>query len=335
MPRKPPSPHDALVKEGFSVPEHAAAELKAVLPAALAESIEWATLRIESGSFVDKALEQSHSDLLYSVRLQNEQALLYVLFEHMSETDARLPLRVLRYQLRILERWARQHSDTPLPLPPVIAVVLHHSESGWRGATDLHSLFGELPQRIPAIKPYLPQCQFLLDDISRLSDDQLLARAMGAIPTLVLVALRDSRSGDKILRTLVNFAEQVRQLATEPLGPDALTTLYCYISGVTECSPEAVGQTFIEIEPATESYVMTAAQILEQRGFDKGIVQGKAEGVALGKAEVLERLLTRRFGPLSAETREQLHKATAAELELWTDRVLFADSLDAVFVGAK
>ena len=80
---------------------------------------------------------------------------------------------------------------------------------------------------------------------------------------------------------------------------------------------------------------MTAAQILEQRGFDKGIVQGKAEGVALGKAEVLERQLTRRFGALSAETREQLHKSSAAELELWTDRVLFADSLDAVFVEAK
>ena len=115
---------------------------------------------------------------------------------------------------------------------------------------------------------------FLLDDISKLSDTELRQRQLGAIPTLVLAVLRDSRNGERVLETLIDFADFLRVHPNNPLGPDAIQTLYCYISSVTEISPELINQTFIELEPATESHIMTAAQILEQRGFAKGKLEG-------------------------------------------------------------
>ena len=327
MARKTPSPHDTLIKRGFSVPEHAAAELKAVLPTELSSHFAWNRLKLESGSFVDKALEQSHSDLLYSVPINDETAFVYLLFEHQSKNDPLLPLRLLRYVLRILERWVTEHRKQPLPLPPVIAVVLHHSDNGWRCAADLLTLFGELPNRIPTLRAYLPQLTFLLDDISKLSDTELRQRQLGAIPTLLLAVLRDSRNGDKVLRTLVDFVQCLRVLPNNPLGQDAIQTIYCYISSVTDVSPETLNQTFIDLEPATESHIMTAAQILERRGFDKGKLEGKLEG----EAGVLERLLRRKFGDLPTSIQARLSTATPEQLELWTDRILFADSLETVF----
>jgi len=58
------TPHDALFKTTFGLPEHAAGELRAVLPAALSRHIDFSTLARRPGSFVDEALSERHSDLL-------------------------------------------------------------------------------------------------------------------------------------------------------------------------------------------------------------------------------------------------------------------------------
>ncbi len=62
------SPHDSFVKRTFTNLDHAADELRAVLPPALVARIDWSTLRIEPGSFVDEALRDRHTDLLFSMR---------------------------------------------------------------------------------------------------------------------------------------------------------------------------------------------------------------------------------------------------------------------------
>jgi hypothetical protein len=47
--------------------------------------------------------------------------------------------------------------------------------------------------------------------------------------------------------------------------------------------------------------------------------------------KVLERLLSRRFGPLSEATRQRLKNATLEQLERWTDTILDAATLEEVF----
>lgn len=70
-------PHDALCKKTFSVVEHAAAELRAVLPPELVARIDFSTLTLRPASHVDEALSASHSDLLFSVRVSGKPALLF------------------------------------------------------------------------------------------------------------------------------------------------------------------------------------------------------------------------------------------------------------------
>ena len=49
--------------------------------------------------------------------------------------------------------------------------------------------------------------------------------------------------------------------------------------------------------------------------------------------DILTRLLTRRFGPLSDDTLDRLNIATTEQLEHWTDTILDAKTLKAVFDG--
>ncbi len=59
--------------------------------------------------------------------------------------------------------------------------------------------------------------------------------------------------------------------------------------------------------------------------------KGEAKGEARGMATVLSRLLVKKFGPLSSDEQRRLQQASPDELEAWTERILTADSLDAVF----
>jgi flagellar biosynthesis/type III secretory pathway protein FliH len=70
-------------------------------------------------------------------------------------------------------------------------------------------------------------------------------------------------------------------------------------------------------------------------GMRQGIVQGKVEGRVEGRVEgqvrMLHRLLEHRFGALPQWATEKLTCATEQELSAWSDSILTAPALDAVF----
>jgi flagellar biosynthesis/type III secretory pathway protein FliH len=68
----------------------------------------------------------------------------------------------------------------------------------------------------------------------------------------------------------------------------------------------------------------------EREAMERGLVQGRNEGRNEGQADILHRLLTRRFGALPASIAARLQTATRDQLELWADRVLTAATLDDV-----
>ena len=63
-----------------------------------------------------------------------------------------------------------------------------------------------------------------------------------------------------------------------------------------------------------------------EQGLEQGLEQGRKDAVAL-----IERLLTRRFGPLPESARHQLAKASMEQLGAWSDALLEAHSLEELF----
>ena len=84
-----------------------------------------------------------------------------------------------------------------------------------------------------------------------------------------------------------------------------------------------------------------AARKGERKGRAKGLAEGERKGKRKGRVEgrvegergLLLRQLTRKFGPLTPDQRTAVETASGAELELYSDRVLTADSIEAVLVG--
>lgn len=126
------TPHDKLFKKIFEQPEHAAAQLRAVLARSLQTSIDWTSLKVESGSYIDAVLADRYSDLLFSAFSGPDRVLLYVLFEHQSTPESRMGLRLLDYMVQIWMRFAQEGENARKPLPLIVPVVLSHVAGGWR-----------------------------------------------------------------------------------------------------------------------------------------------------------------------------------------------------------
>lgn len=320
-PRKPSSPHDALFKRTFSNVENAAAELRAVLPATIVAETDFETLKVVPGSFVDELYSEVHSDLLYEVEVRNRRALVYVLFEHQSTVDPLMPQRLLGYISRVLEHHVEKKGGK-LPLPVVLPVVLHHSESGWMRKRDFHSLFDAEVLSVDGVAELVPRFEFVLDDVSRASDEELMRRAereTARIVPVVLWAMRDARAGERLVASVAAWQSLLQHVWQAPSGRAALVEVFRYISLVGDrLSRDNLIEVAGAAAPDAKEVVMTLAE------------QWIAEGRAEGERVLLLKQLRLKFGELPVSAQAQVDQANEEQLSLWAERVLTASSLDEV-----
>jgi len=327
-PSKPTNPHDRLFKRTFSVLDNASAQLRAVLPAPVVAEIDFKTLEVVSGTFVDDLYSETHSDLLYKVKLRGKDGLIYTVFEHQSSDDGLMPLRLLGYVVRVLDQYVRDHGKRP-PLPPVVSVVLHHSEAGWSGALTLLDLFDPELLAIDGLRELLPNMRLILDDISHASDETLMARAANelalAVP-VVLWAMRDARDAGQLMTSLARFASFLQKVWTSPGGRDVLIEVFRYISAVGAIERDEL----IEVAAAAGQEAKEIAVTLAEKLRAEGREEGRAEGRAETERDVLTKLLRKQFGELSPSALDRIAAAGEPQLSQWLELAWEAKSLDEV-----
>jgi hypothetical protein len=262
-------PNDKLFQAAFGVPENTAAFLSAKLPAAVAAAVDWPRLRPLPGSFVDSQFRSSHTDLLFSAPMVGRDALIYVLFEHQSTRDRLLPLRLLRYMVRIWEQNAKQR-ETNDPLPTILPVVISQNAQSW----DLDPRFSgllDLPNPPPPeIHPCVPD--FIFHHL------QLADMPFDAIPgtpaaIFVLRTMKAERLG-QLLDTLVWDEDLIG------LVPSEIVEIVLRYILHAEVDKNALKKKLLSLSnPATRSIAMTLAESLRQEGRQEGRQEALQESV--------------------------------------------------------
>jgi hypothetical protein len=99
--------------------------------------------------------------------------------------------------------------------------------------------------------------------------------------------------------------------------------------------PEPLKQALWQnIDVLEEKEKMRYVSSIEQFRIEKGIQQGIQQGVQQGEALALQKLLAKRFGPLSADIASRIAAASRQEVESWFDQAIDARQLDDVFGGS-
>jgi hypothetical protein len=177
-----------------------------------------------------------------------------------------------------------------------------------------------------AVSPYLIQFAFLLNDLSKISDDELRSGSMTALAKLATICLKHARTSPDFIKILARWMGIVREVARAPNGLSALAQVLCYILDVNDYVEKTALQALLEREigPEAKEAIMTAGQQLREEGRQEGRRQGRREG----ECAVLLRQLRQRFGDaVNTEIEQRITTASSEQLDTWTERVLSAATL--------
>ena len=141
---------------------------------------------------------------------------------------------------------------------------------------------------------------------------------------MALWALRDARFG-RLERTLAAWSSVFSRLLEAPGGPTAVRTIFCYIYEVRGIATAQALAAQIP-DPILREAAMTIAEQLRQEGRR----EGRQDGLREGLRSVVLKLLRLKFGELDDAVQARIAAADEATLDRYAERVLSADTLDAV-----
>jgi len=332
-------PHDALFKSAFEARAAAAALLRELLPASVRAAVAWNTLAMAGGSYVDARLADQHSDLVFCARLRMAKPrFVYFLLEHQSTRDPKMPLRMLSYQNRIWERFAREHRQGWLP--PVVAVLVSHVPGGWGAAKAFEELFDPAVMARPDLAALVPRFSMVVEDLAQVPDHDLVCRPLGAFAKLALWLLRDARDPARLLDSFDAWIPSMLEVGRTRGGLDRLKVLITYMFQVIDpMNLDRLRAKIHELGIRSEKVAMTIAEYLHKQGVKEGVKKGVKEGVKegvrkgvrKGRIDTVRSQLVFKFQTLNATYEARLQGATLPELARYAHRLLTADSLAAVF----
>lgn len=283
------NPHDRFFREVFSRLELAREFLSKQLPATIAASIDFATLDLRSGSFLDEELQQYFSDLLFRANLQTGQsAYVYILLEHKSYPEWFTGLQLLRYQVEIWEQVRKEAKATEersakskkkqqrTKLPPIFPLVVYQHKREWNAPQHFH----ELIEAANEWQPYLPAFQYELVSVASLRETELFSAV------LLRAAIRLMRHifDPDLAHKLPEIWSEFRDLAWGPDEQGFLLVMLSYVSSANaNVTPGDLKRSLEIAFPQEGEHVMTtmAQQWLEE-GKQLGARQALLTGIHTG-----------------------------------------------------
>jgi predicted transposase YdaD len=323
------TPHDALFKKMFSSPGRAAELLRSLLRPAVAAAIEWDTLELLPGSFVDPALRSLHTDLLFAARMHGRSVRVHVLFEHLSGPGRWIHLRMLRYMTNV---WVGEIEANPGldALPPILPVVIRHGEQAWEVDTEFSAFVdcGDLADLLAMT----PKFRFLLADLSTVDSEDLRRGPGSAAVRMTLLALKEARLARSAEELLRGMAIVLNQLEHEPDAVDVIERFFRYVVAVRGAS-EFLGLDIrrLGLGKKSEAIMETYEEYLLRTGRDEGRQEGRQEGRKEGGRRLFIDMLRAKFGEVPPEAVARVEAADVEALSGWSVRLVIATRLDEVF----
>jgi len=239
-----------------------------------------------------------------------------------------MPLRLLRYMIRIWDRWLKDHLDAKA-IPVIVPVVLAHADGGWRAPVSMHELYALPDDLMSSVASCVPQFRFVLDDLSERSDEELMTRTSQALGIMALLLMRHVRDEEDPSGRFLEWNALSRAVWGAPDGRAALGMLvrYLVVANKRTKIQNLVNVLVPLLGEGAREVIMTEGQRLIEQGRVQGRAEGEARGEARGRAAALLAIFAARGLPVSTELRSRIAACTdVAQLDRWVMRAATAAS---------
>jgi predicted transposase/invertase (TIGR01784 family) len=275
-------PHDMMVRAVLSDLAEATSFLQRHLPEEVSQALNWSTLTLLEGSFVDEDLRASEADFLYELqRVSGEDSVwLYVLLEHQSTPDRWMRFRLLKYCCRIWDVSFREHPDQR-ELRAIVPLVFYQGERSWLYSTEFADLFAESVREWPGV----PRFSHGLIDQSGMQPEEVQGDLKTQIMQLLLLAAyHPERPWGDLVVALLHILSSL-----PPSG--GINYVRVFLLYILQTQDREVIESFQDAlrrhAPQVGDDLMTYAEEL----LKEGRTEGRTEGEIKAEVRIIENLL--------------------------------------------
>jgi predicted transposase/invertase (TIGR01784 family) len=270
------SSHDEFVKNNLSNKIIAQDFMRQFLPADLLKNMNLTDLVLDTNTYITAELAKYYSDIVWLCPYSGKKNIrISLLLEHKSNPVAYPHLQLLRY---MLELWEKNQRDKE-PFLPIVPIIFYHGKGKWniRPMTDYFKNIGQ------ELKPYIPQFNYELVNISQYTDKDIFAFNIGLLKN-VLLALRYSRDKNYLRQHFGLLFIKLETYIQTPNDLDFIKTMLVYLLKNTEFSTQEITDMVKQIPSPLNNIAMSSYDLL----IEKGKKEGMQQGIEKEKIEVIK-----------------------------------------------
>ena len=297
------TPHDAAFKAAFQKKELAKSFFRRFLPKGIVQQIDFRHMKLNNRSYVDEAMREKHSDIVYRTKIKGKTAFLYILFEHQSSPDHWIVFRLLCYMANLWREFLDQNPDAR-QLPVILPAVLYHGQRPWNAPR----FFSEISDAEEGFEPYIPQFTYNLYNLDDYPDEQLLLcdyMALGVVLYL-MKHIYDADYGDRF----VQAAEYLGTINDQKVQLEFLEWMLRYTFNARDDKMEYIERGLDALgNKKARRMAMTIAERFRQ------------EGIAIGRIGLIQKQLSKRFGGVSPMLEKKLRNSDMNALDKFAESI--------------
>ncbi len=270
-------PHDKFFKQIIANKENVKSLIEFTLDKSLLAHIDLNSITPIDTQRISKKYKQLYMDAAFHVKLKDQDAQVYFLIEHKSESQKFTPLQILSYMLAVWDYDEKNNKD----FEPIIPIVFYHGQQSWNNPKQFSDYF----KNKELFKTYIPDFAYILSDTSQISDETIL----NAIDNI------EFKAGLYLLKHVfdenINHVKRTLNLVKD-LDSNRFLFIVDYIIHLPRYDEKEIEQILEEtlggekVAPLVDKWINQGRQegILEgmEKGLEKGIEKGMEKGLEKG-----------------------------------------------------
>lgn len=272
--------HDTAYKNLFSDPEMVVSLLRRFVPHDIVKEMDFSSLQPFPTNHITEDGREKRNDIVWKIKIKGSFCYLLFLLEFQSHEDWWMAVRILAYTALLWQDVIKAEKLKPgTYLPPVFPMVLYNGSKRWTVPVSSGDL---LSCNNTALEKYQPMQEYFLLDIGAISDKKLFESTDFAS---LLFRFEQSKSIDNIIQIL--HALCIVLPASERLH---LHRSFISWLGGTILRKTQISESILHCNTVQEAHAMLADIVpnWEKSFFDKGVSEGKIDGIKVALKESLE-----------------------------------------------
>ena len=293
--------HDRFFKEVLGDIETAKSFLQHYLPPKIVRLVDPESITIEKDSYVGKNLSEYFFDLLFRVKIQQEEGYVYLLFEHKSKVDKHVSLQLLGYMTSI---WKK---TIPRPLPVILPVVFYQGREKWEAPQWFSNRFSNIDRMDGDLKDYIPDYKYELFEISSLREEEVKGAKRLRI-YLDVIRMRALEGKEAIREVMLRVTVTISELPQTEANERFFQVCIIYLFDTMEREYfQQLSELMKTVSEERSEKMQTIADMLRQEGIKKGREEGREE--------LLWKQIAKKFPKASQKYFERLKSLTIEQLD--------------------